>query len=808
MFAWLHRQTFNRVWLLPAVITCAAALLRGDLAAADDTRVTLPGTLSARPREAPNDPPAPAHVLAQRGIEPARVWVQGSLVSVQVNVDSFGNNIIGDGANEPSIAINATDPSNIVIGWRQFDHPATSDYREAGWASSADGGQTWPVSGVLEDGVFRSDPVLAADADGNFYYNSITRVDDWYFCDVFKSTDDGASWPTKVYAYGGDKAWMAIDQTAGPGRGNIYANWDFDSTCCPPNDFTRSTNGGASFDTLLAIREPKLKWGTMDVGPSGALYLAGVDFVKPFPGHVFARSTDAKDPKVTPTFDLVQSVDLGGWTLQGGSVNPQGLMGQVWIATDHSSGPTHGNVYIAGSVIDPAYGLHVRFIRSVDGGQSWSLPVTVNDYYPCGVAIHWFGTMSVAPNGRIDVIWNDTRNDDVGNLLSEVFYSFSVDAGYTWSTDVPVTKQFDPSIGYPHGDYQHKLGDYYHMISDNGGANLAYAATFNGEQDIYFLRIQWDCDGNGIEDHCDVACGAEGSRCDFSGCGEKPDCNGNTVPDECDITAETSCDIGGNGVPDECEGLVPDPPEAEMFGEELDKLNSKNRYLSFTAGDPGQDQGIRVTFVDLPLPFDCWNGMKFFVGRPKRICENAGQTTPPQPRNPPNYGCGPAPGLDPPWLWAAPLVCEPEQAHLGDWSGYGVVHVYHEGIVPSGVYDIQVIDAACPLQAASAYSAPLTMTQARWGDVCGPGPGGACSGVPDGVVDVPNDVLGVLNKYTNTNDLQKARADLEPGDDAIYAGTNNGPDLIVQVSNDVLEALAAYGGAPYPFLPGDQCAPG
>ena len=39
------------------------------------------------------------------------------------------------------------------------------------------------------------------------------------------------------------------------------------------------------------------------------------------------------------------------------------------------------------------------------------------------------------------------------------------------------------------------------MVSDDGGANLAYAATFNGEQDVYFLRVEHpacpDFDGDG-----------------------------------------------------------------------------------------------------------------------------------------------------------------------------------------------------------------------------------------------------------------------------------------------------------------------
>jgi hypothetical protein len=41
-------------------------------------------------------------------------------------------------------------------------------------------------------------------------------------------------------------------------------------------------------------------------------------------------------------------------------------------------------------------------------------------------------------------------------------------------------------VGFPN---QQKIGDYYDMTSDNDGADLAYAATFNGGQDIYYMRI-------------------------------------------------------------------------------------------------------------------------------------------------------------------------------------------------------------------------------------------------------------------------------------------------------------------------------
>jgi hypothetical protein len=72
-------------------------------------------------------------------------------------------------------------------------------------------------------------------------------------------------------------------------------------------------------------------------------------------------------------------------------------------------------------------------------------------------------------------------------LSSQLFYSFSTDGGSTWSQNVAVTNLFNPSIGYPN---QSKIGDYITVVSDNDSANVAYSATFNGEEDIYYVRIR------------------------------------------------------------------------------------------------------------------------------------------------------------------------------------------------------------------------------------------------------------------------------------------------------------------------------
>jgi hypothetical protein len=507
------------------------------------------GLPPGRQPEMPDDPPGIRPSTQSTGGPRATITVtRDGYASVQVNVDAMGNNISGDAANEPSIAIDPTDPNTVAIAWRQFDTIA-SNFRQAGRAHSTDAGQTWTFPGVLDPGQFRSDPVLSFDPNGNFYYSSLSSVTT---AEVFKSTDGGVNWLAPVSAFGGDKQWMTVDRTAGIGQGNVYQFWNVQFSCCPPNDFTRSTDGGASFDGPFALPTPSMKWGTLDVGPDGTLYLVGATLDQS--SHLITWSSNAQDPGQTPTFapGTPINIDLGGTTTFGGP-NPGGLLGQVWVATDHSGGPTHGNVYVLGSVNPPGSDpLDVMFLRSTDGGLNWSSPVRVNNDPIGNDAYQWFAAMSVAPTGRIDAVWNDTRNTGATNL-SELYYAFSLDAGVTWSINVPISPVFNSFLGWPN---QNKIGDYCHLISDGLGASLAYAATFNGEQDVYFIRIGQDCNNNGIHDGTDVATGFSLDCNDNlipDSCESPADCNGNGIQDICDIAAGTSPDCNGNGTLDECE---------------------------------------------------------------------------------------------------------------------------------------------------------------------------------------------------------------------------------------------------------------
>jgi hypothetical protein len=73
----------------------------------------------------------------------------------------------------------------------------------------------------------------------------------------------------------------------------------------------------------------------------------------------------------------------------------------------------------------------LRFIRSADGGRTWSTPVTVNDGQEFGA--HNFHALTAGPDGSLLATWLDARQGKSG-----VWMSRSTDGGRTWAANRPI----------------------------------------------------------------------------------------------------------------------------------------------------------------------------------------------------------------------------------------------------------------------------------------------------------------------------------------------------------------------------------
>src|SRR3989454_4610290 len=440
------------------------------------------------PLERYDNPPAPPRKMET---SPRMISQFGPFTSHQVNVDANGQNILGDAANECPIAVDPTNGNKMTIAWRQFND-VTSNFRQGGWGYTSDGGTTWTFPGVLENNVFRSDPVTNSNEIGQFFYLSLqSNVSQSFFCDdLWRSTNGGQTW-TELQADegagGGDKEWFTIDKTNGPGHGFQYQADDGINCSGGGVQFQRSTDGGVTWQAPISIPNSPTD-GTLDVDTNGNLFVGGEGFSQFF----CERSSNAQIGGQTPTFDRSTAVNMGG-DLGGGGINPAGLDGMLFLAIGRSGTITNNNIYMLASVVPPGRSTtDVMFVRSTDGGLTFSAPVKVNDDPVNPNKWHWFGTFSVAPNGRLDAVWHDTRNA-ANNTDSQLFYSWSTDAGVTWAPNVAVSNSFNPFEGYPN---QSKIGDYINIVSDATGGNVAYSATFNfnpgngqHEEDVYYVRV-------------------------------------------------------------------------------------------------------------------------------------------------------------------------------------------------------------------------------------------------------------------------------------------------------------------------------
>lgn len=103
-----------------------------------------------------------------------------------------------------------------------------------------------------------------------------------------------------------------------------------------------------------------------------------------------------------------------------------GPQGQLYLSYTQSLGKHHtGNI---------------RFLRSLDGGQTFSAPYTVQrDRAPIG---HRFDDIQVDPQGRIFLAWLDQRDKDGAQSAGlpyrglAVYYAVSTDDGASFSDDV------------------------------------------------------------------------------------------------------------------------------------------------------------------------------------------------------------------------------------------------------------------------------------------------------------------------------------------------------------------------------------
>jgi sugar lactone lactonase YvrE len=269
--------------------------------------------------------------------------------------------------------------------------------------------------------------------------------------------------------------------------GTMVAGWNDSGEFLVNGNFTgygRSTDGGATWTDLGAMAP--LPGGNHFGDPSLAVHHAT---------GVFYFATLAADQSGRSVIGVGRSLDDGETFEPQVDASPglsfDNFQDKELIAVDNSGGDFDGNVYVAWTEFS-FFGVQMRFSRSVDGGESFSDPIALNEIN--------FGTSGafplVAPNGDVYVFWEN-------ELVPGIEFVKSTDGGESFSEPALVatlnlTGEFGPSssCGRPalHGfirtqDFPRAAADFSEG-PNNGNIYVVYNSkpSANDESDILFTR--------------------------------------------------------------------------------------------------------------------------------------------------------------------------------------------------------------------------------------------------------------------------------------------------------------------------------
>lgn len=374
----------------------------------------------------------------------------------------------------------AIDPNNasIMIGASNTNVPGPGGQM---MYQSLNGGSTWAVSQLTPTRKYHSDPWVSINSTGVAYTATLDYSSSKTQVKFYKSTDHGSTWPSQLIvddSSGDDKESAAADyQSTSSCKDQLYMGWDngkamYISSTTAPNSGTfrakTSVQGSPSFSIASDIA----------IGPpatSGAAAPAYYVWTNTGQKAInFSKSTNCgatwSTYKTIATTNDAYDYGIPAQCNRRVLIYPS-------IDADRSTGTHRGWIYVAWNDFTVAQGngcaaansadnSNVWFIRSSDGGNTWSTPVKAYADPPSTDQFNqWMRVDDF--DGSVHLMWHDSRNDP-NRAKTDVYYARSTDGGTTFSAETKITtEQSDESTA---GASPDQYGDYEGLAVKNGCA--------------------------------------------------------------------------------------------------------------------------------------------------------------------------------------------------------------------------------------------------------------------------------------------------------------------------------------------------
>lgn len=374
--------------------------------------------------------------------------------NIKVNTDS-GN----EAQNEPYVAVDPRNPSHIVVGANSW--AVGNGHFEAFAYVTFDGGRTWassqPYINRNASRLNAADPTVAFAADGTVYFAFVALSPAQGAVAVSRSNDGGLTWSSQSWATGftsgADKPAIAS------GNGRLYLYYQ-NGTLYGTSSVDGSTWSGATvIDAGGRNANPVVDAkGNVNVFYNTGSSIKVARLVNGSYNVVNVANTTALQPRVA-------QYRAGIYAAAGAGTN-----GRLYVAWADGRNAGHGN--------------DILLSRSIDGGLTWSAPLTVNS--DASSADQLLPALAVGSDGVVTVSWLDTRNDPK-SVNYDVYMARSVD-GARFSADQRVTAV----SSNPNNDPRTQgtmIGDYFGLAAGNNVVYSVWTDTRNNNEDIYMAPI-------------------------------------------------------------------------------------------------------------------------------------------------------------------------------------------------------------------------------------------------------------------------------------------------------------------------------